>query len=144
MNLILGELRTSDGERWMDQQYVEITPNYGHSRLYYKAVSGGGFVFIGLTWLAGSAGFDDEWTDENAEVEYICRGNATFDGLRHTWWGDEGSEDEHDNGGYIYYPSSASMTLVCVALHMLEAKYCWDAENENIWDHLALMRLKME
>ena len=54
------------------------------------------------------------------EVSCIFYGVAYFDGVRHLYFGDEGT----DNFGYLYYPKLDLINSMLQCLKMLEKKFC--------------------
>ena len=87
--------------------------------IVYEGSKDNGFEFICLKWASGlgrkDGGFDDRY-------EIMLTGRATFDGMRHLYFGDP----KTDNYGYFYYPDLPRILEVLTFLDELQVKLCWD------------------
>lgn len=98
--------------------YVVINSNLV---LYFKPMDNleqHGFNFYCVSFVSCDVDEPDEWWVEPKSVcvERYCEGYALFDGIRHTWFGDD--------KGYLYYIEPLVIIKLMEALRKLELKHC--------------------
>ncbi len=85
-----------------------------------------GFDFAAYEWCscpADKVPAEGHYWGPEVEVEYFAYGEASFEGVKHLWFGHEDTQ----NQGYHYYPHLDSMKLLMEWLQGMEKEHCWDA-----------------
>lgn len=114
---------TFDNERIKDWDFLDN--EHFMFRLHYKPIENDGaydlgFMFYITTWVSNKADFEEYTLGSETTVECMCYGYASFDGIRHLYWGDK----QTNNRGYDYYPNIEEIKCVLSKLQELEDRYC--------------------
>lgn len=121
----LKDVRFDGGELELIHTWKFIQVN-NQIRIYYKERAElQGFDFYAVSWISHENGefFEDINT---TEVECLVHGIAYWDGIRHLYFGHEGT----GNYGYHYYPHIVSEHIATFTeLRKLEEKFCQEYEN---------------
>ena len=123
---VLEDLIVYTGIRDRFTKFIDVEGGEYQTRIYYKAeqpiIEQKGFKFYCLQVYAYDENKDkddDHFKDEETtEVHLICRGNASFDGIRDIWFGEN---------GHLSYPDMRLLRIVLKMLYKLEEKYCKEA-----------------
>lgn len=115
-------------------KHIEENGEYIHSwnqvsindsvRIYYKQSGslGFGFSFYAVEYCSNLAGVDT-WDIDELEVDIVVHGIASWDEIRHMYFGDE---------GYTYCLNLDDLILVSQALKELQNKYCQEKYENRV------------
>lgn len=117
-------LKDVDLEGW---NLIEVTPN---TRLWWtkKKYQEGdnGFEFYSVNFASCESdlyNINNVWND-STEVDVLYHGTALFDGIRHIYLGEMGT----DKAGYIHYPNLEVQILIFQELEKLVKQFCPQAD----------------
>lgn len=75
----------------------------------------------------GSSGGKGDWEEGGAtDIETVLRGDITYDGIRHCYFGDSRNLNDEDEGynGYLHYIDLQGMSACLLKLHEICLRHC--------------------